>query len=112
MYFSKRLNLLCAAVHEYVDNMWWCCTQDLPHSALVFSLDKSPSFRLCEGQGGDLFNISSSSSSCVKDGSSAENPAPAVETLFNDSSIQRIIDKYTKELNMSLSTTGKLAGTV
>lgn len=40
----------------------------------------------------------------------AENPGLAVETLFNDSSIQRIIDRYTKELNISLSTTGKTTG--
>ncbi|XP_065816078.1 centrosomal protein of 295 kDa [Labrus bergylta] len=39
--------------------------------------------------------------------SAAAHPGPAVDSLFNDSSIQRIIDRYTKELNISLSTTGK-----
>lgn len=46
----------------------------------------------------------------MKDSVAAENPGLAVETLFNDSSIQRIIDRYTKELNISLSTTGKTTG--
>ncbi|MEQ2210538.1 hypothetical protein XENOCAPTIV_015192, partial [Xenoophorus captivus] len=43
--------------------------------------------------------------------SSASSPAgPSVDSVFNDSSIQRIIDKYTRELNVSLSAAGTAAG--
>ncbi|XP_071351833.1 centrosomal protein of 295 kDa isoform X2 [Trachinotus anak] len=73
--------------------------------------DKSPPVGHCEeqGRGADLLNISSPSghSSSVKDSSAAGHPAVAVDSLFNDSSIQRIIDKYTRELNISLSTAGR-----
>ncbi|XP_035536030.1 centrosomal protein of 295 kDa [Morone saxatilis] len=71
---------------------------------------KSPDLRRCvePGQGADCLNVSSpsSQSSSIKDSSGCRSGA-AVGDLFNDSSIQRIIDKYTKELNISLSTTGK-----
>nr|XP_046245960.1 centrosomal protein of 295 kDa [Scatophagus argus] len=67
--------------------------------------DESPPLR----RGADLLDVSSPSdqSSHVNDSSAAGQPDRAVETLFNDSSIQRIIDRYTRELNISLSTTGK-----
>ncbi|XP_051254471.1 uncharacterized protein cep295 isoform X8 [Dicentrarchus labrax] len=72
--------------------------------------DKSPDLRRCveQGQGADCLSVSSpsSQSSSIKDGSGCLS-GTAVDDLFNDSSIQRIIDKYTKELNISLSTTGK-----
>ncbi|XP_070685424.1 centrosomal protein of 295 kDa [Pempheris klunzingeri] len=71
------------------------------------STDKSPS--LGKGREADLISVSSPSgqSSGVDDDSAAGRPGPAVDSLFNDSSIQRIIDRYTRELNISLSTTGK-----
>ncbi|XP_008307131.2 centrosomal protein of 295 kDa isoform X4 [Cynoglossus semilaevis] len=48
------------------------------------------------------------SSSHVQDQLDHAHPdAPAVESLFNESNIQRIIDKYMKELNFSLSTAGR-----
>ncbi|KAM7398864.1 hypothetical protein PAMP_018173 [Pampus punctatissimus] len=75
--------------------------------------DESLHHRHCVEQGGEthLHDVSSASgqSSCIKDGYAAGRPAPAVDSLFNDSSIQRIIDRYTRELNMSLSTAGKTA---
>lgn len=83
-------------------------------SALFFFshlfLDKPPAagFSEEETRGADLSHVSSPSaqSSCVKEGSAAV----AVDSLFHDSSIQRIIDKYTRELNMSLSTAGRTTG--
>ncbi|GAA6223572.1 centrosomal protein of 295 kDa [Lates japonicus] len=73
--------------------------------------DKSPSVRHCEeqGQAGHLLDVSSPSgqSSCIKDSSASGCPGVAVDSLFNDSSIQHIINKYTRELNISLSTAGK-----
>ncbi|XP_023266066.1 centrosomal protein of 295 kDa-like [Seriola lalandi dorsalis] len=61
------------------------------------------------GRGADLLDVFSPSgqSSCKKDSSAAGHPAVAVDSLFNDSSIQRIIDRYTRELNISLSTAGR-----
>lgn len=51
------------------------------------------------------------SSSHVEDQLDHAHPdAPAVESLFNESNIQRIIDKYMKELNFSLSTAGRSTG--
>ncbi|KAI9536922.1 hypothetical protein NQZ68_030146 [Dissostichus eleginoides] len=44
---------------------------------------------------------------CFKDSSPADRPALSVGSLSNDSSIQHIIDKYTRELNISLSTAGR-----
>ncbi|XP_059187082.1 centrosomal protein of 295 kDa-like [Centropristis striata] len=73
--------------------------------------DNSQPFRLCveQGRGADLLDVSSPSdqSSYLQDSSAAGRPAPAVDSLFNDSSIQNIIDRYTRELNISLSTAGK-----
>ncbi|XP_072248142.1 uncharacterized protein cep295 [Leuresthes tenuis] len=59
--------------------------------------------------GAALSDVSSlcSRSFCVKESSAAARPALSVDSVFNDSSIQQIIDRYTKELNVSLSTAGK-----
>ncbi|KAK2846576.1 hypothetical protein Q5P01_009575 [Channa striata] len=74
--------------------------------------DNSLLVRHCEeqGLGEQLLNIPSLSgqSSCVKDDSSAGCPGLAVHSVFNDSSIQKIIDRYTRELNISLSTVGRI----
>ncbi|XP_069569106.1 uncharacterized protein cep295 [Brachyistius frenatus] len=43
----------------------------------------------------------------VEESPAAGPPGLAVDSLFNDSSIQHIIDRYTRELNISLSTAGK-----
>lgn len=42
----------------------------------------------------------------TKENSVSVPPAPSVDTVFNDSSIQRIIDRYTRELDLSLSAAG------
>ncbi|XP_029923683.1 centrosomal protein of 295 kDa isoform X3 [Myripristis murdjan] len=74
--------------------------------------DSPPRSRLCveqePGGGAASLDVSSpsSQSSGDKDGSAAGPPSPAVDSLFHDSSIQRIIDKYTRELNISLNTAG------
>ncbi|XP_045929282.1 centrosomal protein of 295 kDa isoform X2 [Micropterus dolomieu] len=76
--------------------------------------DKSPPLRRAEqGRGAGLLDDSSPSgqSVCINDGSAADCRGLAVDSLFNDSSIQRIIDRYTRELNISLSTTGKTTDT-
>ncbi|KAK5621897.1 hypothetical protein CRENBAI_009155 [Crenichthys baileyi] len=39
----------------------------------------------------------------MKESSASSPPGPSVDSVFNDSSIQRIINKYTRELNISLS---------
>ncbi|XP_073340063.1 uncharacterized protein cep295 isoform X3 [Pagrus major] len=74
-------------------------------------LDKSsPLDRLEQRRAAGLLDASSSSSGqsfSVEDSSAAVHPAVNVESLFNESSIQQIIDRYTRELNFSLSTTGK-----
>ncbi|XP_069389921.1 centrosomal protein of 295 kDa isoform X2 [Paralichthys olivaceus] len=71
--------------------------------------DKSPPDTLCEEQGADVLDVSSPSSqlSFIKDTSAAHRHGAAVQSLFNDSSIQRIIDRYTRELDFSLSTAGR-----
>ncbi|KAM8905077.1 uncharacterized protein cep295 isoform 2-T2 [Spinachia spinachia] len=73
--------------------------------------DKSPSLRRCTllGRGADSLDISSPSahSSCILNSSGAGRPSQAVDTLFNDCSIQHIIDKYTRELNVSLGAAGR-----
>nr|XP_033486685.1 uncharacterized protein cep295 isoform X2 [Epinephelus lanceolatus] len=73
--------------------------------------DKSPLLRhhVEQGQEADLLNVSSPSgqSFCTKDSATAGRPGLAVDSLFNDSSIQHIIDRYTRELNISLSTAGR-----
>ncbi|XP_037631419.1 centrosomal protein of 295 kDa isoform X4 [Sebastes umbrosus] len=60
-------------------------------------------------RGACLLEVSSSSgqSICIEDSSAAGRPGLAVDSLFNNSSIQNIIDRYTRELNISLSTAGK-----
>ncbi|XP_071396494.1 uncharacterized protein cep295 [Centroberyx affinis] len=84
-----------------------------PEQNSSHTVDNSPPLtRLCvergAGGGGSPPDASSpsSQSSCSKDGSAAAPPSPAVDSLFHDSSIQRIIDKYTRELNISLHTAG------
>ncbi|XP_040902302.1 centrosomal protein of 295 kDa isoform X2 [Toxotes jaculatrix] len=71
--------------------------------------DKSPPVRCYEEQEqrAELSDVSSPSgqSSCIKNSLAAGHPG--VEHLFNDSSIQHIIDRYTRELNISLSTAGR-----
>lgn len=47
---------------------------------------------------------------CVEDSPAAGSPRLAVERLFSESGIQRIIDKYTKELNFSLCSPGRPPG--
>ncbi|XP_039646701.1 centrosomal protein of 295 kDa isoform X2 [Perca fluviatilis] len=70
--------------------------------------DKSPSLRRLE-QGADSPGVSSPSGQSfgIKESSTEARPGLAVDSLFNDSSIQHIIDRYTRELNISLSTAGK-----
>ncbi|KAM4566337.1 uncharacterized protein cep295 isoform 2-T2 [Odontesthes bonariensis] len=65
--------------------------------------------RVEQGRGADLSGVSSlcGQSFCVEESSVAARPARSVDSVFDDSSIQQIIDRYTKELNVSLSTAGK-----
>lgn len=94
------------------------CTNQPKYIFLLFShtssIDKSPSLRHCAepGRGGYSLHISSPSahSSCIIDSSAASRSGLAVDSLFNDSSIQHIIDKYTRELNISLSAAGRTTG--
>uniref|UniRef100_A0A673B5W7 ALMS motif domain-containing protein n=2 Tax=Sphaeramia orbicularis TaxID=375764 RepID=A0A673B5W7_9TELE len=71
--------------------------------------DNAPPHGHEDKQGTGLLNVSTPSdqSSCVKDASAPGFSDVTAESLFNESSIQRIIDRYTKELNISLSTAGK-----
>ncbi|TKS80614.1 Centrosomal protein of 295 kDa [Collichthys lucidus] len=74
--------------------------------------DKSLPIRLHVEQdgGANSLNVSSpSGQNFSMNSSTAARPAPDVDSLFSDSSIQRIIDRYTRELNFSLSTTGRTA---
>ncbi|XP_027135702.1 centrosomal protein of 295 kDa isoform X2 [Larimichthys crocea] len=74
--------------------------------------DKSlPIRRHVEPDGGaNSLNVSSpSGQNFSMNSSTAARPALDVDSLFGDSSIQRIIDRYTRELNFSLSTTGRAA---
>ncbi|KAK5905339.1 hypothetical protein CesoFtcFv8_006814 [Champsocephalus esox] len=61
------------------------------------------------GRGADRLHAVSppGRSVCFQDHSPADRPALSVGSLFNDSSIQHIIDRYTRELNVSLSTAGR-----
>lgn len=65
------------------------------------------------GRGADWLHAVSppGQSVCFQDRSPADRPALSVGSLFNDSSIQHIIDRYTRELNVSLSTAGRTTGT-
>lgn len=75
------------------------------------STDKS--LRRCvEGQGAALLPVSSPSTPSVltEEGSATQSPGRAVESLFSDSSIQDIVDRYTRELNLSLGATGRTTG--
>ncbi|XP_033988661.1 uncharacterized protein cep295 [Trematomus bernacchii] len=75
------------------------------------STDECPLLRRCvePERGADSLHVFSppGQSVCFKDSSPADRPALSVGSLFNDSSIQHIIDKYTRELNISLSTAGR-----
>lgn len=71
------------------------------------------SLRRCvEGQGAVFLDVSSPSSLSVltEDRSATESPSQAVASLFSDSSIQNIVDRYTRELNISLRGTGRTTG--
>lgn len=59
--------------------------------------------------GADLQHVSclSGESFCVKENSATGPPGLSVDSMFSDSSIQQIIDKYTRELDLSLSSAGK-----
>uniref|UniRef100_A0A671ULE2 ALMS motif domain-containing protein n=1 Tax=Sparus aurata TaxID=8175 RepID=A0A671ULE2_SPAAU len=75
--------------------------------------DKSPPLaHLEERRAAVSLDVSSSPSGQsfgVEESSAAVHPGVNVESLFNESSIQQIIDRYTRELNFSLSATGKTA---
>ncbi|XP_056297464.1 uncharacterized protein cep295 isoform X2 [Pseudoliparis swirei] len=77
----------------------------------VDAADKSPSLGHCPkpGRGAQFLEVSSPSaqSSCIEDSPASGSPGLAVASLFNDSSIQHIIDRYTRELNISLNAAGK-----
>ncbi|KAM6932934.1 uncharacterized protein cep295 [Xenentodon cancila] len=62
--------------------------------------------------GADLSNASSPCGQSFSFGgsSAAGPPADSVDSVFDDSSIQHIIDKYTKELDISLNSTGRITG--
>lgn len=65
-----------------------------------------------EGQGAALLPVSSPSTPSVltEEGSATQSPGRAAECLFSDSSIQDIVDRYTRELNLSLGATGRSTG--
>ncbi|XP_074534904.1 uncharacterized protein cep295 isoform X2 [Halichoeres trimaculatus] len=70
--------------------------------------DKPPPLRHFAERGQPTgFLLSSPPSDQSVDGSVAARPGPSIESVFNDSSIQDIIDRYARELNISLNTTGK-----
>lgn len=46
----------------------------------------------------------------TKENSVSVPPSPSVDSVFSDSSIQRIIDRYTRELDLSLSAAGTTTG--
>ncbi|KAF7651379.1 hypothetical protein LDENG_00111830 [Lucifuga dentata] len=66
--------------------------------------DKSPTQFVEQKGAADLLDVSSPPGNAS---SAADHPGLNVESLFHDSSIQSIIDRYTRELNVSLSTAGK-----
>ncbi|XP_008281294.1 uncharacterized protein cep295 [Stegastes partitus] len=66
--------------------------------------DKSPSLKPAAEQRSDVWSPSSQS---VKESPAAGSPALDGDSVFDDGSIQRIIDRYMKELNISLSTAGR-----
>lgn len=75
------------------------------------SSDKS--LRRCvEGQGAALLQVSSPSTPSVltEEGSNPRSPGQAVESLFRDSNIQDIVNRYTRELNFSLRATARSTG--
>ncbi|XP_029373987.1 centrosomal protein of 295 kDa isoform X3 [Echeneis naucrates] len=72
------------------------------------NVDKSPPVHLCreQEQPADLLDISSP---CSQSSTSGWRGV-AVGSLFSDNSIQHIIDRYTRELNLSFSTAGRITG--
>ncbi|XP_034024440.1 centrosomal protein of 295 kDa isoform X2 [Thalassophryne amazonica] len=75
--------------------------------------DQSPSVRGdLEEQREHLPDVSSPSEhgSCNKDSVSSGHSVPAASAIFDSSTIQRIIDKYTKELTISLGAIGTTTG--
>uniref|UniRef100_A0A3P8TQB8 Uncharacterized protein n=1 Tax=Amphiprion percula TaxID=161767 RepID=A0A3P8TQB8_AMPPE len=54
-----------------------------------------------------LHDVSSPAAQSVKESSAAGSSGLDGDSVFDDSSVQRIIDKYMKELNISLSTAGR-----
>ncbi|XP_037828945.1 centrosomal protein of 295 kDa isoform X3 [Kryptolebias marmoratus] len=72
--------------------------------------DKSLSFK--QENGADLSDVSSPCGPTLstEENSSAGRPAASVHSVFDDSSIQRIIDKYTRELNVSLGSAETATG--
>ena len=97
-------------------NFLWGVNLFSSFSSPTSSLDECPLLRRCvePERGADSLRVFSppGQSVCFKDSSPADRPALSVGSLFNDSSIQHIIDKYTRELNISLSTAGRTTGTV
>ncbi|XP_060928598.1 mucin-2-like [Limanda limanda] len=71
--------------------------------------DTPPAVSLCEDQGADVLDVSSplGQLSYIRDTSAARRHGDAVQTLFSDGSIQRIIERYTRELDFSLSSAGR-----
>ncbi|KAM9317908.1 uncharacterized protein cep295 isoform 2-T2 [Pholidichthys leucotaenia] len=57
---------------------------------------------------GGAADVASSQGIGIDESSTSASPGPSVDS-FNDSNIQRIINKYTKELNVSLSSARKTA---
>lgn len=89
-----------------VIHSWNCCLY-------VFSSPLDISLRRCvEGQGAVFLDVSSPSSPSVltEERSTTESPSRAVASLFSDSSIQNIVDRYTRELNISLRGTVRTTG--
>lgn len=80
---------------------------------LSSSFSSDTSMRRCvEGQAAALLHVSSPSTPSVltDNGSNTPSPGRAVESLFRDSNIQDIVDRYTRELNVSLRATGRTTG--
>lgn len=110
--FCRHLTC-CLGDMRYFINTRRHAESSFPLSSLTSS-DKSPPLaHLEERRAAVSLDVSSSPSGQsfgVEESSAAVHPGVNVESLFNESSIQQIIDRYTRELNFSLSATGKTAG--
>lgn len=110
--FCRHLTC-CLGDMRYFINTRRHAESSFPFSSLTSS-DKSPPFaHLEERRAAVSLDVSSSPSGQsfgVEESSAAVPPGVNVESLFNESSIQQIIDRYTRELNFSLSATGNTAG--